>query len=235
MTTDSLKAALERAIRDHVRTTTRYNKAKNTAKTYYQGLDQAVEQILAYLRASTDAAPVAYMDRAILDRRSEFERNGAVVYDRPLGCSTMPLYAHPPVSDAAGEVERLKLDVRAQECLQDSAYKAGVKLGWNLCVNDDEAGYQRVTSGTEHIAELKSIRTERAALAQPPAAEPVNEIAKLREALEAEDNYWAASRSLASALPRLRADAQSVFESACRRRDAARAALATGNGGEGRS
>lgn len=64
-----------------------------------------------------------------------------------------------------GEVERLKLDLAAQECLQDSAYKAGVKLGWNLCVSDDEAGYQRVMAGTEHIAELKRVRQQRQALA----------------------------------------------------------------------
>lgn len=62
------------------------------------------------------------------------------------------------------EIRRLRLAVAAQECLQDSAYKAGVKHGWNLCVADDEDGYQRIANGTEHIAELKRIREARTAL-----------------------------------------------------------------------
>lgn len=47
--------------------------------------------------------PVAYIDRAIFTRKAEFERNGWVAYDRPLGCSAMPLYAHPPQSRIAAE------------------------------------------------------------------------------------------------------------------------------------
>ncbi|EPR09804.1 hypothetical protein M527_06660 [Sphingobium indicum IP26] len=62
------------------------------------------------------------------------------------------------------EIKRLRLDLAAQECLQDSAYKAGVKHGWNLCVADDEDGYQHIANGTEHIAELKRIREARTAL-----------------------------------------------------------------------
>lgn len=51
------------------------------------------------------------------------------------------------------------------------------------------------------------------------------ENAALREALAAEDDYWAASRALASALPRLREPAEAVFAAATQRRDAARATL----------
>ena len=64
--------------------------------------------------------------------------------------------------------------------------------------------------------------------ARATAAEAEN--AKLREALEAEDAYWAASRALAAALPRLREGARLVFDAALARRDNARAALETDNG-----
>lgn len=52
-----------------------------------------------------------------------------------------------------------------------------------------------------------------------------DDVAKLREALDAEDAYWAASRALAAALPRLREQPRVAFEAATRRRDEARAAL----------
>lgn len=77
--------------------------------------------------------------------------------------------------EQAGEIERLKLDLEAQECLQDSAYKAGVKHGWNLCVNDEEDGYQRIANNTEHIAELRRIRADRAAL---QSAEDCGEVSR---------------------------------------------------------
>ena len=66
---------------------------------------------------------------------------------------------------AQEEVERLKLDVAAQECLQDSAYRAGMKHGWNCAVTDSREDYDRAMAGTEHIAELRRIREARAALA----------------------------------------------------------------------
>lgn len=62
------------------------------------------------------------------------------------------------------ENARLKLDVAAQECLQDSAYKAGLAAGWNFAQDDDNDGFQRARSSTEHVAELKRIRSEREAL-----------------------------------------------------------------------
>lgn len=53
------------------------------------------------------------------------------------------------------------------------------------------------------------------------------EVERLREALAAEDDYWAASRAYASALPRLREATGAVFAAASDRRDRARAAIAT--------
>lgn len=67
------------------------------------------------------------------------------------------------VAELEAQVKRMEFDLEAAQCLMDSQYKAGVKLGWNLCATDDEAGYQRVTSGTEHIARLKRIQADRAA------------------------------------------------------------------------
>ena len=63
------------------------------------------------------------------------------------------------------EVERLRLDVRAQECLQDSAYKAGFKAGWNAGIIQDEDTYTSATRYTDHIEELRKVKAARAALA----------------------------------------------------------------------
>lgn len=62
------------------------------------------------------------------------------------------------------ELARLRLDIRAKECLQDSAYRAGMKAGWNHCASEDNEGYRRSLEGSEHIAELNRIRQERATL-----------------------------------------------------------------------
>lgn len=59
----------------------------------------------------------------------------------------------------------------------------------------------------------------------PREAELEAENARLREALEAEDDYWRASRVLAASLPRLRENARAVFAAAAERRDIARAAI----------
>jgi len=48
---------------------------------------------------------------------------------------------------------------------------------------------------------------------------------RLREALEAEDAYWSASRVLAAAFARIRPQAQAAFDAAMERRNKARAAL----------
>ena len=57
------------------------------------------------LATRTDATPVAFISAERLDHKREFEANGAVVYDRPLGTSTTPLYTHPPATDVAALVE----------------------------------------------------------------------------------------------------------------------------------
>lgn len=68
------------------------------------------------------------------------------------------------IAELEARVKVLELELEAAQCLMDSQYKAGVKLGWNLCAENDEAGYQCVMASTEHIAELKRIQAERAAL-----------------------------------------------------------------------
>ena len=64
----------------------------------------------------------------------------------------------------AREIERLRLDVEAQEALQVSAYHAGLRAGWNFGVSDDNAGMQAAMANTDHIKELHRIREVRAAL-----------------------------------------------------------------------
>lgn len=56
------------------------------------------------------------------------------------------------------EIAILRLELEKSEALQDGAYKAGLAAGWNFAHSDDEAGFQRARSSTEHVAELKRIR-----------------------------------------------------------------------------
>lgn len=69
------------------------------------------------------------------------------------------------IETQAREIERLRLDVEAQEALQVSAYHAGLRAGWNFGVSDDNAGMQAAMADTAHIKELRRIREARAALA----------------------------------------------------------------------
>ena len=66
----------------------------------------------------------------------------------------------------SAEIERLRLDVEAQEALQVSAYHAGMRAGWNFGVSDDNAGMQAAMANTDHIKELRRIREARAALGE---------------------------------------------------------------------
>lgn len=68
----------------------------------------------------------------------------------------------------SAEIERLKLDVEAQEALHVSAYKAGVQFGWNCGFTNATDRYHEAMQGTEHIEELKRIREARAALEPKP-------------------------------------------------------------------
>ena len=69
------------------------------------------------------------------------------------------------IETQAREIERLRLDVEAQEALQVSAYHAGLRSDWNFGVSDDNAGMQAAMTDTAHIKELRRIREARAALA----------------------------------------------------------------------
>lgn len=62
------------------------------------------------------------------------------------------------VAEAADRIEALQAEVALHECLNVSAYRAGMKAGWNYCDANDLEGYQRAMEGTEHIAELKRLR-----------------------------------------------------------------------------
>ena len=70
------------------------------------------------------------------------------------------------IETQAREIERLRLDVEAQEALQVSAYHAGLRAGWNFGVSDDNAGMQAAMANTDHIKELRRIREARAALGE---------------------------------------------------------------------
>lgn len=62
--------------------------------------------------------------------------------------------------------ERLRLDLAAKDALHESVYRAGLKAGWNLCIDDNKVGYAKAMSGTEHIAELRRINEARRALGE---------------------------------------------------------------------
>lgn len=97
-------------------------------------------------------------------------RWGAWYYEDPFDgkayASDDPLEAADLIETQAREIERLRLDVEAQEALQVSAYHAGLRAGWNFGVSDDNAGMQAAMANTDHIKELRRIREARAALGE---------------------------------------------------------------------
>ena len=119
------------------------------------------DQAELFRRAVAIDSPDAVMfDKAAAEiERSEKHRNDLA--DKTVNQSV-------EIGALKAEIERLRLDLEAKDCLADSQYKAGVKHGWNLCATDDEAGYQRVMASTEHIAELRRIRAARQALKEHP-------------------------------------------------------------------
>lgn len=50
--------------------------------------------------------PIGYINAEMLNRKSEFEANGMVMFDRPCGAATMPLYAEPPSARITGDKDR---------------------------------------------------------------------------------------------------------------------------------
>ena len=97
--------------------------------------------------------------------------------------------------------------------MTDEQNERAVKV-WRAAL---EAGQQDWPKPIDDRAATAVIAADRARLEA--------ENARLREALEAEDAYWAASRAHACALPRLSEQSGFVFQAARDRRDAARAAL----------
>lgn len=95
---------------------------------------------------------------------NSFTADGQYKLDMELVAQVFRDYRLASQADQGAEIARLKLDIAAQECLQDSAYKAGLAAGWNFAQDDDNDGFQRARSSTAHIAELKRIRAARQAL-----------------------------------------------------------------------
>lgn len=52
------------------------------------------------------AEPIGYINAEMLNRKIEFEANGMVMFDRPCGAATMPLYAEPPSARITGDKDR---------------------------------------------------------------------------------------------------------------------------------
>lgn len=50
--------------------------------------------------------PIGYINAEMLNRKIEFEANGMVMFDRPCGAATMPLYAEPPSARITGDKDR---------------------------------------------------------------------------------------------------------------------------------
>ena len=124
---------------------------------------------------TTDLEPAAWMYASPFGTeiaRFRWARDEGLTSDHWVGWTETPLYTADQLQALIEErdrlreeVERLRLDVRAQECLQDSAYKAGFKAGWNAGIIQDEDTYASTMRSTEHIAELRKVKAVRAALA----------------------------------------------------------------------
>lgn len=160
--TDSLKAALKPCplCGAYVTEETGYSDNFGTRPYQYASCSECSYQAdiadhrrLADLRASTDAAPVAYRYVHLDYAGRKISRYGThperVNGHDPI--EVQPLYAHPPVPDAAGEDALIDLiETAISEGQQDE--------GWT-----DHGLAKRVYQMLGY----------RAALAQPPAAEPV--------------------------------------------------------------
>lgn len=164
MTTDSLKAALEPFAKfaDEVLNSGDPSISDCTnfissgdAKITYGDLRRASSANSAALRASTDAAPVAWMYKH--PNGGSHVSISRLAYLCKDQWTETPLYAHPPVPDAAGEERFAELSRAINAVIGD--------LG-----QADSEGYY---NGVAHESDVQHLEQCLAALAQPPAAEPV--------------------------------------------------------------
>lgn len=76
---------------------------------------------------------------------------------------TMLLNQAKTIKETQAENDALMLDLQASDCLHVSAYQAGLAAGWNYRDANDEEGFAKARSSSDHIAELKRVRRARAA------------------------------------------------------------------------
>lgn len=101
------------------------------------------DQIIAM--QSQGREPVGFYCPTYLSRRKEYERNGMVIYDRPLGTSTSPLYAQPDrreVEVLRGALDRLEQfarlddeDKHSADNAEDRQFYTGRANGLRTAVN----------------------------------------------------------------------------------------------------
>lgn len=101
----------------------------------------ATETLLHAARDTLDEA-TGYVGAPSWSPSMECEcREMVAMIDAALAC--------PSEAPAAGPTLR-------EDAMYAAGHQSGVKVGWNLCVADDDAGYQRAMSSSEHIGVLRS-------------------------------------------------------------------------------
>lgn len=98
-----------------------------------------VSQAADRLEALSGGEAVAYCSLEALSRRTEFERNGAVVYDRPLGTYRTPLYTAPRPMPGREEVEKVLDDKIFLRALSGDELEPGFGCGYGVFGLDDAA------------------------------------------------------------------------------------------------
>lgn len=108
--------------------------------------------------------PIGYINAEMLNRKSEFEANGMVMFDRPCGAATMPLYAEPPSARITGDKDRsvqsrAPTDTNRQLAIE--CHRLRAVLRWIA-----DTGYVDHQSGNQNFEHLQSIARD--ALAKEP-------------------------------------------------------------------
>lgn len=103
------------------------------------------------------AEPIGYINAEMLNRKSEFEANGMVMFDRPCGAATMPLYAEPPSTRITGDKDRENPVEGAQRkqaiaALAFECHRLRAALRWIA-----DTGYVDQQSGNQNFEHLQSI------------------------------------------------------------------------------
>lgn len=109
--------------------------------------------------------PIGYINAEMLNRKGEFEANGMVMFDRPCGAATMPLYAEPPSARITGDKDRENPVEGAQRkqaiaALAFECHRLRSVLRWIA-----DTAYVDHQSGNQNFEHLQSIARD--ALAQP--------------------------------------------------------------------